>query len=73
MDQPRGRPGACIRLIEVLPACEEPLSTIQNTVLADAYGSLVMTCSTSRPNGTIPVFCSKRSNRLAWCTSHAAR
>ena len=29
------------RWIEALPACELPLSTIQNTVRADAYGSLV--------------------------------
>jgi hypothetical protein len=27
-----------------------------------------MTCSTSRPNGSIPVFGSTLSNSLAWCT-----
>jgi len=57
------------RWIEALPACELPLSTIQNTVRADAYGSLVITCSTRRPNGLTPVFGSTRSKGLAWWTS----
>src|SRR6476659_8833553 len=43
------------RLIAACPRCDEPLSTIQNTRSADLYGSWVMTCSTSRVNGTIPV------------------
>ena len=39
---------ACvIHLTPGHPACEEPLSTTQNTRRALAYGSLVITCSTS--------------------------
>jgi hypothetical protein len=34
------------RSIAAWPRWEEPLSTIQNTRLAEAYGSVVMTCST---------------------------
>ena len=43
---------ACsIRRIEALPAWELPLSTTQYTVRAEAYGSVVITCSASRrPN-----------------------
>ena len=37
------------------PRWEEPLSTIQNTRLAEAYGSCVMTSSTSSMNGPVPV------------------
>jgi hypothetical protein len=36
---PRSKPGGS-GAIDVLPACEEPLPTIQYTVFADAYGSL---------------------------------
>jgi hypothetical protein len=53
------------RWIEALPACELPLSTIQNTVRADAYGSLVITGSTRRPDGLTPVFGATRSKGLA--------
>ena len=45
----------------------------RNTRLADAEGSLLMTCSTRRPNGSIPVFGSQRPKILAWWTSQAAR
>jgi hypothetical protein len=34
---------------------------------------VVMTCATSRPNGSIPVEASQRPNSRAWCTSQAAR
>jgi len=40
-------------------------------VLPAALEPLV--CSTSRPNGSIPVLFSTGSNRLAWWTSQAAR
>jgi hypothetical protein len=49
-----------IRVMEAAPRWEEPLSTIQNTRRALAYGSLVMTCSASRENGAIPVVCWSR-------------
>jgi hypothetical protein len=61
------------RLIDAWPRCEEPLSTIQNTRRAEAYGSMVMTCSTRRANGAMPVLGSHRPNARARCTSHAAR
>src|SRR5215218_7425885 len=52
---------------------ELPLSTTQYTRSAEQYGSTVMTCSTSRPNGSIPVVGSQRPNSRARWTSHAAR
>jgi hypothetical protein len=55
------------------PRCELPLSTTQNTRLAEAYGSAVITCSTSLPKGWMPVDGSQRPNRRAWCTSQAVR
>ena len=45
------------RAAAVQPRCEEPLSTIQNTRRAVAYGLLVMTFSTSSVNGAMPVVC----------------
>jgi len=45
----------------------------QNTRRAEAYGSVVITWSTSRPNGAMPVVGSQRPNSRAWCTSQAAR
>src|SRR5215218_3001929 len=61
------------RAIEAWPRWLEPLSTIQNTRVAEAYGSVVMTCSTSLPKGSMPVDGSQRPNSRAWCTSQAAR
>ena len=46
---------------------------IQNTRSADAYGSAVITCSTSRANGSIPVVSSHRPITWPRCTSQAAR
>lgn len=43
------------RAAAVQPRCEEPLSTIQNTRRALAFGLLVMTFSTSSVNGAMPV------------------
>jgi hypothetical protein len=52
---------------------DDPLSTIQNSRSALAYGSLVMTCPANRENGAIPVVCSHRPvTRPRW-TSQAAR
>jgi len=45
------------------------LSTIQNTRSAEAYGSVVITCSTSAVNGAIPVLGAIRPISCAWCTS----
>ena len=62
-----------IRSAEAVPRWEDPLSTIQNTRSALAYGSVVITCSTSRANGAIPVVSSHRPvTRPRW-TSQAAR
>ena len=58
-----------IRLTEARPRCEDPLSTIQNTRSALAYGSVVMTWATSRANGLIPVLGSRRPITRARCTS----
>ena len=55
------------------PRWEEPLSTIQNTRSAEAYGSVVITCSTSRANGAIPVVSSQRPITWPRWTSQAAR
>ena len=55
------------------PRCDEPLSTTQYTRAALAYGSLAITCATSRPNGSIPVLASIRPITLPRCTSQAAR
>ena len=54
------------RAAAVQPRCEEPLSTIQNTRRAVAYGLLVMTFSTSSVNGAMPVV-------LAQCPITCAR
>jgi hypothetical protein len=69
------RPGqaVAIRAIEAAPRWEDPLSTIQDTRLALAYGSVVITCWTRRENGAIPVVSSHRPvTRPRW-TSQAAR
>src|SRR6266542_3525992 len=59
--------------MDAWPRWEDPLSTTQNTRRAEAYGSMAMTWSTSRSNGTIPVCSSHRPNTRARWTSHAAR
>ena len=59
---------AAMRWIDAVPACEEPLSTTQNTRRAEAYGSVVITCSTSAANGMIPVVGSTRPISCARCT-----
>jgi len=41
--------------------CEAPLSTIQKTRLAEAYGSTCITWSTSAVNGLMPVVASHRN------------
>ncbi len=58
---------------EAAPRCELPLSTTQNTRLAEAYGSLPITWATRRLNGAMPVVGAQRPNSLAWCTSQAAK
>ena len=45
----------CHPELAAAPACEEPLSTTQNTRRADAYGSWLITWSTSSVNGAMPV------------------
>ena len=62
-----------IRSAEAAPRWEDPLSTIQNTRSALAYGSLVITCSASRANGAIPVVSSHRPVTRPQWTSQAAR
>jgi len=62
-----------IRLIEAAPRWEDPLSTIQNTRSALAYGSVVITCPASRANGAIPVVASHRPVTWPRRTSQAAR
>jgi hypothetical protein len=52
------------------------LSTTQNTRMAEAHGSLSITCSTSRPNGAMPVVAWQRPNSralppIAWEQQHA--
>ena len=64
---------AARRRTEAAPRCELPLSTTQNTRLAEAYGSLPMTWATRRLNGAMPVVGAQRPNSLAWCTSQAAK
>src|SRR5437773_9146013 len=49
-----------MRSAEAAPRWEDPLPVIQNTRPALAYGSVVITCSTSRANGAIPVVSSHR-------------
>jgi hypothetical protein len=44
------------------------LSTTQNTRMAEAHGSLSITCSTSRPNGAMPVVAWQRPNSRAPAT-----
>ena len=46
---------------------------IQNTRSALAYGSAVITCLTSRVNGSMPVVGSHRPFTCPRCTSQAAR
>jgi len=61
---------ACsIRRMDACPAWEEPLSTTQNTRLADAYGSVLMTLLTRAANGAIPVVGATVPIRWARCTS----
>ena len=48
---------------------EEPLSAIQNTRRAEAYGSAVITWFTRAANGAIPVVGSTRPISRARCTS----
>lgn len=62
-----------IRLTEACPRWDEPLSATKNTRRAEASSSVVMTCSTSRENGTIPLVSSQRPSTRAWWTSSAAR
>jgi len=62
-----------IRSAEAVPRWEDPLSTIQNTRFALAYGSVVITCSASRKNGVIPVVSSHRPVTPPRWTSQAAR
>ena len=45
----------------------------QNTRLALTYGGWLMTCSTNRSKGAMPVVASQRPNTLARCTSSAAK
>ena len=49
--------------------CEAPLSTTQKTRFAEAYGSVLMTWSTSAVNGLIPVDGSHRPMTRARWTS----
>src|SRR5712691_10341416 len=58
-----------MRSMAAWPRWEEPLSTTQNTRLALAYGSTLMTCSTRRANGAMPVVGSQRPNTLPRWTS----
>ena len=73
MDQLRVRPGPGHPLDRGGPRWEDPLSTIQNTRSALEYGSMVITCATSRANGAIPVVSSHRPVTRPRCTSQAAR
>src|SRR5437870_11904821 len=59
--------------MEAWPRGEEPLSTIQYTQRAEAYGSASMTWATRRSKGSMPVWASQRPKTLARCTSQAAR
>jgi len=60
---------ARIRSIERCPLWEEPLSTTQNTRLAEAYGSVVITFSTSSLKGSMPVLAAMEPITWAWWTS----
>ena len=60
---------AANRSIAAWPRWEDPLSTTQNTRLAEAYGSHVMTCSTNVINSTSPVEGAHRPNTRACLTS----
>jgi hypothetical protein len=62
-----------MRSMDAWPRWEEPLSTTQNTRRALAYGSVVMTCSTTRANGAMPVVGSHRPKTLPRWASQAAR
>src|SRR5579859_4524313 len=46
---------AAVRSMDARPRCEEPLSAIQYTRRAEAYGSAVITWLTRAVNGAIPV------------------
>jgi len=61
------------RSTAALPRWEEPLSTIQNTRLAEAYGSWVMTWATRAMKGLMPVEGAQRPYTRARPTSQAAR
>jgi hypothetical protein len=56
------------RSIDAWPRWELPLSTTQNTRMAEAHGSLSISCSTSRPNGAMPVVAWQRPNSRAAAT-----
>ncbi len=73
MDEPQVLVTALKPVDRCLAAGEDPLSTTQNTRLADAYGSLPITSSTSRPKGTMPVLSSHLPNSLARWTFYATR
>ena len=77
MDRRMDQDGVGIRLLilfaEASPRCDEPLSTTQNTRSAAAYSGRSMTCSTRRPNGSIPVLASQRPMTRPCWTSQAAR
>lgn len=62
-----------MRSMVAWPRCDEPLFTIQKTRLALTYGSVFMACSTSLPNGAIPVVGSPWPDTLPRCMSQAAR
>ena len=64
---------AVIRSTAAWPRCDEPLSTIQNTRRAEAYGSVVMTCSTRPAKGLMPFFGSQQPITFPLSTSRAAR
>jgi hypothetical protein len=55
------------------PRWAESLSTIQNTRRAEVYGSVAITCATSRSKETMMVTSSHHPNRATRCTSSAAR
>jgi hypothetical protein len=51
------------------PLWDDPLSTTQYTLRADAYGSVVITLAASSMNGTIPVLSATDPIRWARWTS----
>ena len=57
------------RSMAAWPRWDEPLSTIQKTRFALAYGSWLMTWVTRFMKGTMPVVGSQRPRTRAWWTS----